>query len=52
MSGTGSAVIPVAALDTSVLVAAWSRIALQNIAETWRVPTWRWARRGLAWDDL
>jgi hypothetical protein len=22
------------------------------IAETWRVLTWRWAQRGLAWDDL
>lgn len=69
MSGAGSPTIPVAVLDTSVLVAAWSRIALQNIAEhpsppyqpiwsewiiaeTWRVLTWRWVQRGLAWDDL
>lgn len=69
MSGSVSETVPVAVLDTSILVAAWSRITLQTIAdrpsppyrpvwsewiiaETWRVLTWRWAQRGLAWDDL
>lgn len=69
MSGEETATGPVAVLDTSVLVAAWSRITLQNladrpsplyrpiwsewiIAETWRVLTWRWAQRGIAWDTI
>lgn len=69
MSGRTIEPAPVAVLDTTVLVANWSRLALQFlaerpspsyhpawsewiIAETWRVLTWKWAQRGLAWADL